>query len=76
MKRESFAHFYLTRVAFGEGCACADAVRVRELDALSLVSPAPRRFPLPARLRRIVHAVRALSRGYGGRPATAPASNP
>ena len=32
--RESFEHFYLTKVALGEGCGCAEHVtRIRELDS-------------------------------------------
>jgi hypothetical protein len=35
-QHESFAHFYLTRVALGEGCGCAEqAVRLRELEGLA-----------------------------------------
>ena len=33
--RESFEHFYLTKVALGEGCGCAEHVtRIREIDTL------------------------------------------
>ena len=32
--RESFEHFYMTKVALGEGCGCAEHVtRIREIDA-------------------------------------------
>jgi hypothetical protein len=32
--RESFEHFYLTKVGLGEGCGCAEHVtRIRELDS-------------------------------------------
>jgi hypothetical protein len=32
--RESFERFYLTKVALGEGCGCAEhATRIRELEA-------------------------------------------
>ena len=32
--RESFEHFYLTKVGLGEGCGCAEHVtRIREIDA-------------------------------------------
>ena len=32
-QNESFAHFYLTKVALGEGCGCAEhATRLRELE--------------------------------------------
>ena len=31
--RESFEHFYLSKVALGEGCGCAEHVtRIREID--------------------------------------------
>jgi hypothetical protein len=31
--RESFEHFYLTKVGLGEGCGCAEHVtRIREID--------------------------------------------
>jgi hypothetical protein len=31
--QESFAHFYLTKVALGEGCGCAEhAIRLREIE--------------------------------------------
>ena len=34
MPRESFERFYLTKVALGEGCGCAEhATRLRDLDA-------------------------------------------
>jgi|EndMetStandDraft_5_1072996.scaffolds.fasta_scaffold449999_1 hypothetical protein len=32
--RESFEHFYLTKVGLGEGCGCAEHVtRIREIDS-------------------------------------------
>ena len=32
--RESFEHFYMTKVGLGEGCGCAEHVtRIREIDA-------------------------------------------
>ena len=35
MRRESFEHFYLTKVALGEGCGCAEHVtRIREIDSI------------------------------------------
>ena len=34
MRRESFEHFYLSKVALGEGCGCAEHVtRIREIDS-------------------------------------------
>lgn len=34
MRRESFEHFYLTKIALAEGCGCAEHVtRMREVDA-------------------------------------------
>ena len=34
--RESFERFYLTKVALGEGCGCAEhATRIRDLEAHS-----------------------------------------
>ena len=65
--RESFEHFYLTKVGLGEGCGCAEHVtRIREIDtyaanrASSLVSTsiAP---PIFARLARLF---RRLMPGY------------
>ena len=59
--RESFEHFYLTKVGLGEGCGCAEHVtRIREIDsyaegrvrpivATSIVPPI---FALVARLFR------------------------
>ena len=48
--RESFEHFYLTKIGLGEGCGCAEHVtRIREIDtyaanrARSLAVPEARR---------------------------------
>ena len=57
--RESFEHFYLSKVALGEGCGCAEHVtRIREIDTYAanrsrgLVVPEGRR-PLLALLARL-----------------------
>ena len=40
--RESFEHFYLTKVALGEGCGCAEHVtRIREIGQLCGSAAAP-----------------------------------
>ena len=42
--RESFERFYLTKVALGEGCGCAEhATRIRDLQAASQASAAHER---------------------------------
>jgi hypothetical protein len=34
VRRESFERFYLTKIALGEGCGCAEhATRIRELES-------------------------------------------
>jgi hypothetical protein len=59
--RESFEHFYLTKVGLGEGCGCAEHVtRIREIDAYAAnrvhapmaTTMAPPIFALLARLLR------------------------
>jgi hypothetical protein len=59
--RESFEHFYLTKVGLGEGCGCAEHVtRIREIDTYAAnrtrapmsTSIAPPIFTLLARLFR------------------------
>ena len=57
--RESFEHFYLSKVALGEGCGCAEHVtRIREIDtyaanrARGLAVPEGRR-PLLALLAQL-----------------------
>ena len=61
MRRESFEHFYLSKVALGEGCGCAEHVtRIREIDSYAAsrarapmaMSPIPPVFALLARLFR------------------------
>ena len=61
MRRESFEHFYLSKVALGEGCGCAEHVtRIREIDSYAAsrarapiaMSPIPPFFALLARLFR------------------------
>ena len=40
--RESFEHFYLTKVGLGEGCGCAEHVtRIREIDSYAESRVAP-----------------------------------
>jgi hypothetical protein len=57
--RESFEHFYLTKVGLGEGCGCAEHVtRIREIDsyaesrARAPIKIMPPVFALLARLFR------------------------
>jgi hypothetical protein len=59
--RESFEHFYLTKVGLGEGCGCAEHVtRIREIDTYAAnrartpmaTSVTPPIFALLARLFR------------------------
>jgi hypothetical protein len=59
--RESFEHFYLTKVGLGEGCGCAEHVtRIREIDsyaesrnrAIAATSIMPPIFARVARLFR------------------------
>jgi hypothetical protein len=59
--RESFEHFYLTKVGLGEGCGCAEHVtRIREIDTYAAnrgraplaTNIAPPIFALLARLFR------------------------
>jgi hypothetical protein len=56
--RDSFAHFYLTRVALGEGCGCAEqAMRLREIEGRLHARPIETRrtaWPLRALLARLV----------------------
>ena len=61
MRRESFERFYLSKVALGEGCGCAEHVtRIREIDSYAAnrartpmaASPVPPVFALLARLFR------------------------
>ena len=48
--RESFEHFYLTKVGLGEGCGCAEHVtRIREIDDMRRRGPAFGNFARPAR---------------------------
>ena len=49
--RESFEHFYLTKVGLGEGCGCAEHVtRMREIDTYA-ANRAPRGEHVPQRRR-------------------------
>ena len=61
MRRESFEHFYLSKVALGEGCGCAEHVtRIREIDSYAAsrarapmaMSPVPPGCAVQARLFR------------------------
>ena len=61
MRRESFERFYLTKVALGEGCGCAEHVtRIREIEthaanrsrAVASTHIVPPVFALLARLFR------------------------
>ena len=66
--RESFEHFYLTKVGFGEGCGCAEHVtRIREIDRYAAARPTFGNFARPARpllwLRRIFGRVQPRRSG-------------
>jgi hypothetical protein len=65
--RETFERFYLTKVALGEGCGCAEhATRIRELETARaepssarstlLLLPLTRRFHRAAQWVRSEHA--------------------
>ena len=44
--QESFAHFYLTKVALGEGCGCAEhVIRLREIEGQRQAAFARRKHP-------------------------------
>jgi hypothetical protein len=67
MRRESFEHFYLTKVALGEGCGCAEhATRISDIERHAAERPlrknfAGRQSPVIALLRRIgLRLIRAV----------------
>jgi hypothetical protein len=67
MRRESFEHFYLTKVALGEGCGCAEhATRISDIERRAAEGPlrrdfAARQSPIAALLRRIgLRLIRAV----------------
>ena len=52
--RESFEHFYLTKVGLGEGCGCAEHVtRIREIDSYA-ASTAWRGRSIATRMRPLL----------------------
>jgi hypothetical protein len=58
LRRESYEHFYLTKVALGEGCGCAEHVsRMRDLDA-SADDPVRRLQSRPTRFATIAFLTR------------------
>jgi hypothetical protein len=68
--RESFEHFYMTKVGLGEGCGCAEHVtRIREIDSYAAnrarapIKIMPPVFALLARLfqRRAKRNIEGLS---------------
>ena len=62
MQRESFEHFYLTKMALAEGCGCAEHVtRMREIDAYAARQRVPagvRSFAVSAYLARLLSKLR------------------
>jgi hypothetical protein len=70
LRRESYEHFYLTKVALGEGCGCAEHVsRMRDLDA-SADDPVRRLQPRPvsfATIALLTRFFRLLSKRWASR---------
>jgi hypothetical protein len=65
-RQESFAHFYLTKVALGEGCGCAEyAMRHRELEGLVDARSRPTETRRIARRLRVLFARIVASFGAG-----------
>jgi hypothetical protein len=67
--RESFEHFYLTKVGLGEGCGCAEHVtRIREIDTYA--ANRARGLAVPERRRSLLALLRQLLRRRGAPAAT------
>jgi hypothetical protein len=68
-QRESFERFYLTKVALGEGCGCAEhATRIRDLEAYA--DRSARRVATAGLFPSLANLVRPLWARLRRRPAT------
>jgi hypothetical protein len=64
-REESFAHFYLTKVALGEGCGCAEhALRLRELEEVRAGSRV-RAFRMPGTIKQVGAVFARLGSAFG-----------
>jgi hypothetical protein len=69
-KPESFEHFYLTKVALGECCGCAEqAIRLREMEGSAGARSRPPETRRTIRPLRVFFATLVASFGAGRRGA-------
>jgi hypothetical protein len=67
--RESFEHFYLTKIGLGEGCGCAEHVtRIREIETYA--AKRGRGSAAPGRRRPLLELLAKLFRRRETSPAT------